>query len=560
VRLVGFGDSALLVEVGDVHVAHRMARAVSGLPADDEWSAVEDVVVGLGSVTVRFDPRRVDVPALSERLTALAGTASLAGPPSAPAPAVPADAVVEIPVRFDGPDLDELSSLSGITPAHVVQLLAAAPLEVALLGFSPGFAYLQGLPPELADAPRRSRPRALVPAGSVAVGGGFAAVYPQATPGGWHLVGRTGTVLFDPVHPPYAVLSPGRQVRLRPTDEAPQAPAPFARPTLVAGGGRALLVERGGSCSLVQDGGRLGVAELGVPRAGAADQVAARLANRLVGNGDDDAVLEVTVSGPRLRATADCYVAVVADHERPGLVQPLVDGRPVPEAAVVPVSAGQTIELGRCDAAVRALLAVDGGMRTPVVLGSRSSDLLCGLGPGALEPGDALVLGPPRRPHGMLRVPTAMSVAGLRVLPGPDAPDEATVAGILAGEWRVRPDSNRVGIRLQRRDEAEAGREDGGSSGAPLPAQVASRGMIGGALQLPPGGEAIVLGPDHATVGGYPVAAVVVTADQHRLAHLRPGDPVRFVVVDDVEAAAALAALDRAVDAAVEGWFPTRTE
>lgn len=541
-----FGDRALLFELGDQPAARRLARVADHARANDSWPGLEDVVIGLRSLTVLFDPARLDVDAFA------AWVAATDLPPELTAGDRVHGAPLEIPVCFDGPDLDEVATLVGCSPGDVVALLVESPLEVAFLGFSPGFAYLLGLPPALADLPRRPTPRPSVPAGTLAVGGGFAAVYPQSTPGGWHLVGRTGITLFDPGRPPYAALAPGQRVVLRPTAEAPDMPPPIGRPSLAPGTDRALIVERGGTCTLVEDSGRIGTAGLGVPRAGAADPVAARLANRLVGNDDAEAVVEVTLVGPQLRATTDCTVAVVGIIGQPGRVELLLDGRPASEAAVIPVAAGQLLDIRRCDQVVRATLAVDGGLRTPVVLGSRSSDVLCGLGPRPLEPGDALALGPPRRPHGRLEAGLGSSPVVLRVLPGPDAPPDVEQLGeTLSGEWLVGSDSNRVGVRLRPAEPIAAGESSG-------PDRVPSRGMVRGAVQLPPGGEAIVLGPDHATVGGYPVPAVVVAADLHRLAHVRPGDTVTWAVVDGDEAQSARRALERTLDRAVHGWFPTR--
>ena len=109
-----------------------------------------------------------------------------------------------------------------------IELLTGADLQVAFVGFAPGFPYLVGLPPELAAVPRRDTPRVSVPAGSVAVGGGFASVYPRATPGGWLLLGRTSVQLFDPDRPPYAFLRTGDTVRFRlasrPSEAGPTEP------------------------------------------------------------------------------------------------------------------------------------------------------------------------------------------------------------------------------------------------------------------------------------------------------------------------------------------------
>lgn len=551
------GDAALLVELGELPAAHRLLHhaATATATGHGAWQGVEDVVVGMGTVTVVFDPARCDPGSLAEELSA-AASGALGPGPAGRENAVQGEDAVELLVRFDGPDLDDVARAGGLSEAEVVAKLTGGPLEVAFVGFSPGFAYLHGLPPALRDVPRRRRPRPSVPAGAVAVGGGFAAVYPQSTPGGWHVVGRCATTLFDPDRAPHALLAPGRRVRFVRSDDDVGTPAPMARPSLRGAPGHGFVVEDGGTQTLVEDLGRIGVAGLGVPRAGAADPVAARLANRLVGNADDAAVLEILAAGPALRASADLHVAVVGDPWRPGGVEPRVDGRAVPEGAPFPVAAGQLLEVPRCGEALRSVLAVAGGFDTPVVLGSRSADLLCGLGPAPLAAGDVLAAGPPGRPRGRLR---PMPGAGdqrrpLRVLPGPDVDGPGVAADVLAGEWRVSPESNRVGLRLHR----VGGDPDGRARGRPAVGAAGSRGVVTGVVQLPPGGEAVVLGPDHATVGGYPVPAVVVTADLDRLAHLRPGDVVRFDVVDPAGAASARAESARRIDGAVAGWFPTR--
>lgn len=576
-RISPLGDAAVLADMGgDVEGAQRLARLVAVARDDGRWPWVQEVVIGFGTVTVLSGSTPADMGALCAELGHLAASAASGtgvGEPSGPSSGPPSSdrlGTLEIPVHFDGPDLAEMSRRLGRPSAEVVAELVACELRVAFLGFSPGFGYLVGLPPDLATVPRRDRPRPAVPAGSVALGGGFAAVYPQPTPGGWNLVGRTSTVLFDPEHPPYARLTAGQRVRLIPCQDRLVPPPARDRVALGAGGATALVVEGTGLCSLVEDAGRQGVAELGVPGAGAADLLGLGLANRLVGNPDGAAAVEVTGRGPRLRATAALHVAVIGDLGRPGLVDVRVDGRPVPEGEVVPVSAGQVLEVGDVATVARALLAVAGGLATPVVLGSRSSDLLCGLGPGPLRHRDELALGPPGRPRARLRFPSsggggagagsAGAPTTLRVLPGPDLEPElplgaaaARTAAALAGEWRVGPDSNRVGLRLARADGA-AGAGDARSVG-----WVPPRGMVTGAVQSPPGGELVILGPDHATVGGYPVLAVVCSADLFRLAHLPPGAAVRFDVVDHDQAVAFLLRRAAAIDGAVEGWYPTRT-
>jgi KipI family sensor histidine kinase inhibitor len=124
--------------------------------------------------------------------------------------------VVTIPVRYDGPDLADVAAATGLQVDDVVELHCGAVYEVAFCGFAPGFGYLSGLPERL-HLPRRATPRTSVAAGSVAIAAGYAAVYPGASPGGWHVLGRTSLVLFDPDGDPPALLSPGTCVRFEPT-------------------------------------------------------------------------------------------------------------------------------------------------------------------------------------------------------------------------------------------------------------------------------------------------------------------------------------------------------
>jgi biotin-dependent carboxylase-like uncharacterized protein len=424
----------------------------------------------------------------------------------------------------------------------VVEQLTGTDLVVAFLGFLPGFAYLEGLSPTLASVPRRSSPRPVVGAGSLGIAGGFAGVYPQASPGGWQLLGRTGLALFDPDSPPFATLRPGDAVRLRAVSD-PGVPGARARPPLRSDSARTAAVEAPGLLSMVQDLGRLGVAHLGVPRAGAVDAFALRAANRLVGNEDGAGALEITALGPGLRFDGPGHLAVV------GGAEVSLDGRAVEADTVVPVGPGQVLSVGRARQELRCYLAVGGGLDTTPVLGSRSSDVLTGLGPGPLRPGDVLGIGPPTRPRGRVVRPAGHPGHVLGVMAGPDGLGAGDADQLAATLWVVESDSDRVGVRLLGDEPL-----DGPASG------VVSRGMVTGAVQVPPDGQPVVLQCDHATVGGYPVVATVVRADLGVLAQCRPGDVVRFAVVDVGEANRARASAERSLDRSVVGWYPVRSD
>lgn len=269
-----------------------------------------------------------------------------------------------------------------------------------------------------------------------------------------------------------------------------------------------------GPLTLVQDRGRSGLAHLGVPRAGALDAPAAALANRLVGNDADAAVLEVVLGGLEVRAETACWVAVT------GAPAPLeIDGAARGHGRAERLPAGATLRLGRPRTGVRTYLAVAGGIAVEPVLGSRSTDTLAWVGPPPVLPGATLPLGPPHTVPRPLDTPPAHRPAPLRVARGPRADWFASDAlDVLCGSaYVVEADSNRVGLRLA----------------GPAPTRVRtgelpSEGMVLGAVQVPPSGRPVVFLADHPPTGGYPVLAVVHPDDLWRCAQLRPGEPVRF--------------------------------
>ncbi len=554
--VVAFGDGALLVETSGVEQAGALARAVVDRARDGQAPVgIDEAVVGFGNVVIVLDlsldgtdPDRCAA-WVEHLLTELCTGGGV--PPVTPDPTTGQTHV--LPVVFDGTDLDEVARRTGTSTDRVVAWLCGADLRVAFLGFAPGFPYLTGLPAELAALPRRDTPRTSVPAGSVAIGGGFASVYPRASPGGWHLLGRTDVRLFDPDVAPYALVHPGDRVHFTVAAGAARArePRPGPRPPLGAGDRDHLEILDPGVLSLIQDGGRRAVASLGIPRGGAADPEALVLANRLTGNPDTAAVVECTAVGPTVRIAGGGHLAVVGAGPR--AVDVLVDGHPVDSDTVLPVADGQIVSVGRIHRGLRAYLAVAGGLETPLVIGGRASDLLSGLGPGPLRAGDRLARGRPGPVRGALSPPpstqspgTGSGVTVLRALAGPHPTSQELLDRLSGTVWRIGSRSDRIGLRLE-------------ASGERLPVtdQTASTGMVTGAVQIPPDGTPIVLLPDHATVGGYPVAACVIAADLPILGRLSPGDRVALRLCGRHEARTALERSRRELDGRVSGWYPT---
>jgi biotin-dependent carboxylase-like uncharacterized protein len=283
---------------------------------------------------------------------------------------------------------------------------------------------------------------------------------------------------------------------------------------------RALAVVRSGALTTVQDLGRPGHAHLGVPRSGALDGPAAALANRLVGNPADAAVLETTLNGCALRPRSAITVAVT------GAPCPItVDGRPAPWGAPVPVGAGAVLNVGTTVSGLRTYVAVSGGITVDPVLGSRSTDLLSGLGPPPLTDGAVLPLGTPTDLHARVDAapqPAPPTELVLRVTLGPrdDWFTREAVRTFTSRTYRVSPASNRIGLRTE-----------GPTLDRAVQGELPSEGMVLGAIQVPPDGHPVVFLADHPTTGGYPVIAVARTKDLAAAAQAAPGTPVRFMEV-----------------------------
>lgn len=283
----------------------------------------------------------------------------------------------------------------------------------------------------------------------------------------------------------------------------------------------AFAVRAAGPLTTLQDLGRPGFAALGVSGSGALDRRALALGNRLVGNAEGAAGLEITGGGFSGVADRDVWIAVT------GAWGPVsVGGRPVDPNHPVFVAAGAPVEIGPATFGLRYYLAVSGGWDVPPVLGSRSTDLLSGIGPAPVLDGDVLPIGEPH-PSGIPALdvapwsppdPGPVSVP-LRVGPRADWFAPGALERLFTDTWTLSSASNRVGARL---DGQPLERSAAGS------AELPSEGMVAGALQVPPSGLPTVLLADHPTTGGYPVIAVVASGALDLFAQLRPGQRLTF--------------------------------
>lgn len=536
-RIVPAGDAALLVRFGNRPGPGATRRVLSLVAALDAMAhpAVLDVIPAYASVLVRYNPLAMDVASIEVILRA-----AVHQPESGRRPR---GRLVRIPVRYggsDGPDLEDVAQQLRLSVAEVIARHTAASYRVSFLGFLAGFPYLSGLPYALA-IPRLDTPRTHVPGGSVAIAEQQAGIYPVASPGGWRILGRTSTPLFDANREPPSLLRPGDRVRFYvdqtqdDTRTATITTAPARRSRTESSGVPWLRVRVPGMLTTVQDAGRFGSARYGVTTAGAADPDALEIGNAMLGNEANAAALEVTGGDVSFQMLAPCVVAITGAR---GSVR--INDRPVGASETLALAAGDVLEIGPPPWGMRAYLSVAGGIDVPRVMGSRATDTRASL--GGME-------GRPLREDDMLRrgeaahqvsgraLPGALRRTGptngawtLRILPGTHAAvDPVATTALCQANFGVDARSDRVGVRLRRQDGPCL---EGG--------QVPSEGIPRGAVQLPPDGEPVLLLADAQATGGYCVPAVVVSADLWKIGQLRPGDTVRFQCVSPEEAIHAL--------------------
>jgi len=518
------GDRALLVEVDGLTDALAWHRALAGTPLPGQI----ETVAAARTILVRF---ATDTAAEAARTTLPTLT------PSAQEEGIARRHTLD--VVYDGDDLESTARLLGLSVDALIDEHTRTEWTAAFGGFAPGFAYCAPASGEaLWDVPRLDEPRTAVPPGSVGLAGGFSAVYPRRSPGGWRLIGRTDALLWSTDRTPPALMTPGDLITYRSVRDTAQAAervpenatdrAPEGGPADAATGDspdapelrEVIVVEDPGMLTLIQDGGRPGWGDVGVSPAGFADAASAQAANRCAGNAPDAALLEVA-GDARLTCLADVVVGIAGaaggDTASPRLLR-----------------AGEALDLTASPDLARTYVAVRGGLAADSELGSASTDVLSGLGPAPVVAGDHLsvplsgaagsVGHPEANPARLLRDrATEDGCVTLRIVPGPRENwfSEAEQARFRSVEWIVGPQSNRVGLRLQAPDgEAPLTREIAG--------ELPSEGTVTGTVQVPAHGLPVVFGRDRPVTGGYPAIATVVEADLDLLGQLVPGDRVRF--------------------------------
>ncbi|MCE9584325.1 MAG: 5-oxoprolinase/urea amidolyase family protein [Planctomycetes bacterium] len=521
------GDSRLIVRwpaSADPAVAFRASglrrRLVEKNP---KW--LRDAVPGACSLCIVFDPLIVD-PAEVQSLVESLGDA-----PEDPGQAK----CVEIPVVYGGPDAPDLARVAehtGLAPEEVCRRHAAGKYRVAFMGFTPGFAYIVGLPPELVT-PRLRSPRPRVVPGSVGVASVHTGIYPSDTAGGWNIIGRTNMRVIDWRRPDPFLYQPGDRVIFKAVDrhefEIPQAESTIFESPYTIGE-----IRHAGLLTTVQDLGRGGFGHQGVTISGAMDRIAMRLANLAAGNREGAATLEYTYPAPRIRFSARASFALGgADFGA------LIAGRPVPMYERVDAKAGEELVFDRRHRGHWGYLALAGGISAKRYLGSAATDTRSGIGK-TLSAGARIALETPPPANGRTVPKDLAPMPGeapiVRFMPGDDS-DSANLDG---GEIILSVLQDRSGYR------SDAPEFPPGAS------TMLSEGISPGTIQLPPDGKPIFLMADRPTTGGYQKLAFFASIDTRLIAQSPPGTKLRFKKVTSDEARTVIREM-RAALTAIEG-------
>jgi KipI family sensor histidine kinase inhibitor len=507
-------DGAVLAGWPDLPeaAANETARALASDLSREGAEWLLDAIPAARTLLVLFDPDRRGHPEVVERL-------SRASAGSSPAQA----RTIHLPTCYGGdagPDLEEIASTARIAATDLARLHASAEHRVTFLGFAPGFAYMRGTPQEL-SLPRLATPRLRVPARSLAVADGYTGIYPEASPGGFWLIGRVAATLFDPGATQPSLLLPGDRAVFDPIEPAAlaafeatlEAERPVARVEAI------LRVSKPGVFTVIQGGPRYGLGALGVGAGGAMDLASLAVANGIVGNSPFAGALEAAIAGPELLFLADTTFAV------PGaLAQTRLDGNLVVGPGPHCGKRGTRLAVGPIRGGFRAYLAFGGGLALPAP-GTPARPLRIGDLVGRAEEPAPPPLAVPRR----IRVPREGEIA-LRALAGPqwDFFSSDAQETFFRASFRSTPHSDRRGMRL-----------DGPVLELSRPSDIPPEGTAPGSVQVPGAGIPIVLGPDRPVTGGYAKIATIISTDLPLLAQARPGTMIRFSLATLEEALAA---------------------
>ena len=525
-RYMPFGDNGLLIEFGDVISleVNRRVIALSEAIIGAKIQGVEELVPTYRSLLVRYNASKISYEQLVFRIKDIEKTMEERSMEKV-------GRKIIIPVVYGGeygPDLTDVARFHGLTEEQVVKIHSGREYRVYMVGFVAGFPYLGEVADEIAT-PRFETPRLKVPAGSVGIAEKQTGIYPCEAPGGWRIIGRTPSRLFNPLQQPPVLLQLGDIVKFKPISEKEfritektSQKQPADRFPKNKKGIKVFQVLKPGFFTTVQDLGRYGYLRYGVPISGAMDTFSLVAANLLVANNPDDACLEITLIGPELQALTKTQIAITG-----GAASPKINGQHVPMWQTLEVQEGAVVSFGKVESGCRAYLSIRGGVDTPPVLGSRSTyvrggfggingrqlkteDIIGGFDVSLLKVGYSM-------PEEL--VPQFTGQFKARVILGPQAGmfTERGITTFLSSQYKVTLEADRMGYRLE-----------GPIIEHKAKADIISDALLPGAVQIPKNGKPIMIMRDAQTAGGYPKIAVIITPDVSTLGQAKTNDIIEF--------------------------------
>ena len=538
--LVDAGDSAVSIRFPE-EISEQINREViyylDGIKsemAEGKLSGVFDVIPSYAAILLCFDPLVTDGETIKNEVEEIILN-------NISKERISHDKnITEIPVMYGGeygPDLENVSKHTGLSQEEIIRLHSEPLYPVYMIGFLAGFPYLGGMNPSIAT-PRLDTPRLSVPEGSVGIAGNQTGIYPIDSPGGWQIIGRTPLKLYNPESSSPFLLSPGDQIKFVPIDkdafdsyitgsEAPfdaKEKLPFEEsPGEVAPREASIRISFSGPLTTIQDRGRHGYMDKGLSSCGAMDSLELSRLNVMLGNAPEEAGLEATFITPRIEFLKDTVFAVSGfDHP-------------------IKAKAGDVFESFTMQKGIRTYFAFAGGIDVKPVLGSKSTDIKNGIGGlngKKLVSGDELIISD-AAPTDFSDVKTISDLSikvfsdespiPLYITSGPQYGDisEDGIKSFLNSEYKVSASSDRMGIRFDGPALSFADGKDG---------NIITDGLSPGAIQITPSGQPILMNVDAQTTGGYSKPFYLASISKQKVAQLRPGDKVRFVLIKTADA------------------------
>jgi KipI family sensor histidine kinase inhibitor len=517
------GGEILHIEVGD-EISLSCSAKVHGLfAALSKMKGVDEVTLAYASLAARVDPTSAKVTSVIKAMEKVwdAGAADEAK-----------GRLIKVPVCYEegfAPDLEWVARNAGLKAEEVIMLHSSKEYTCMMLGFAPGFVYLDEVDPKI-RADRLETPRTKVQAGSVGIAGAQTGIYGLETPGGWRVIGRTPLTMFNAHASPPTPVSPGDRVKFERISaeefkfvkKASAAPSPFAA------GDPVLEVRQPGLFSTVQDMGRPGFRYLGVPRSGGLDILSQVQSNYVVGNPGGSPVLEVIGGFFSVKALADVVVTVTGSD-----CELTLGGTKADTYSPLLLREGDELAIGKTTGLLN-YLSVAGKLAIESVMESRSTYSKGGFGGysgRALKASDMLgVEG--LSDHVLMRNVstsrrTLLTEDPIRAVRGSIHDSEkATADAFFGSEFLVSEAFDRTGYRLKCSERILGAR-----------GRALTYPTYPGYVQIPPDGSPIVLQQDCPTTGGYRLAAAILPSEMGRFSQLKPGSRVRFEEVDSDAAA-----------------------